>query len=191
MPDCNEWLRQFSTAESRLRLALNRVIRSRGERFAWLERRLAQVHPGVELRQKAQRLDDIEQRLVRNLRQRLAERRSHVLQLATQVRQHSPALQVAAARARLETARTAIAASITRRIESLSSKWALAAGTLGVVSPLATLQRGYAIVTDAAGTVTTDAATLKPGDRISARLRLGSVDARVERTHPPEDPEEQ
>jgi exodeoxyribonuclease VII large subunit len=49
------------------------------------------------------------------------------------------------------------------------------------VSPLATLQRGYAIVTDATGTVITDAQTVRSGDIIEAKLARGSVRAVVER----------
>jgi exodeoxyribonuclease VII large subunit len=189
-PDCNEWLRQFGTASARLRGALNRLLTTRNERFGWLSRRLAQVDPRLELRQKAQRLDDFEQRLVRIMRLQLAGRRSHVQQLASQVRQHSPALQVAGVRARLEAARSAIASGMQRRIDSLGSRFALAAGALDAYSPLATLQRGYAIVTDAKGSVITDASRVKAGDRIRARLGTGAVDARVEHIEIPQNIDE-
>jgi exodeoxyribonuclease VII large subunit len=51
------------------------------------------------------------------------------------------------------------------------------------VSPLRTLERGYAIVT-ANNHVITNAVTLKPGDRIKARLADGSLDAIVEHIDP-------
>jgi exodeoxyribonuclease VII large subunit len=51
--------------------------------------------------------------------------------------------------------------------------------TLHAVSPLATLDRGYAIVADAAGHVVTEATALKPGAEIEARLARGSVRATV------------
>lgn len=60
----------------------------------------------------------------------------------------------------------------------------MAAGTLDVVSPLATLQRGYSIVTNDAGAVVTEAAALKPGDVLHARLARGVVHARVDRSEP-------
>jgi len=50
---------------------------------------------------------------------------------------------------------------------------------LNAVGPLATLDRGYAIVADATGKVVLDAASLRPGDRISARLARGRVAAEV------------
>ena len=66
-PDCNEWLRNVALLGRRLdrRTAIAGSAVQR-DRFTWLERRLAQLHPGVELRQQAQRLDEVEQRLLRH-----------------------------------------------------------------------------------------------------------------------------
>jgi exodeoxyribonuclease VII large subunit len=47
------------------------------------------------------------------------------------------------------------------------------------VSPLATLGRGYAIVTDAAGHVLQGAADVQPGQRVTARLARGGFRAEV------------
>jgi len=56
------------------------------------------------------------------------------------------------------------------------------------VSPLATLERGYAIVTDADGKVLRDSAVLQPGDRITARLARGRAEADVVKIHPAKPP---
>jgi exodeoxyribonuclease VII large subunit len=67
--------------------------------------------------------------------------------------------------------------------ESLSRaqhRLALAQRGLDTVSPLATLTRGFAIVTRAAGgTLLTDAAAVAAGEEIEARLARGSLTARV------------
>jgi exodeoxyribonuclease VII large subunit len=55
----------------------------------------------------------------------------------------------------------------------------LAQRSLDAISPLATLDRGYAIVTRADGSVLQDAAEVRAGDEIQARLKRGSVKARV------------
>jgi exodeoxyribonuclease VII large subunit len=194
------------------------------------------VHPGVELRQKAQRLDDLEQRLSRCMRHGLFQRRSSLVELASHLRQRSPALRVAAARGRLEVARKTLATSLQRRVSmaenrlrhatsnlrqqapaariaalhrrvdiadrrmetslqrrlrKLEARFTLAAGKLNAVSPLATLQRGYAIVTNAQGTVVTDATAVNKGDIITTRLSRGSVQARVEQITPHRDDENQ
>jgi exodeoxyribonuclease VII large subunit len=55
----------------------------------------------------------------------------------------------------------------------------LAQRGLDAISPLATLERGYAIVTRADGSVLQDAAEVRTGDEIEARLKRGSVRARI------------
>jgi exodeoxyribonuclease VII large subunit len=53
---------------------------------------------------------------------------------------------------------------------------------LNAVSPLATLERGYAIVRDTtSGKLLSDATRLKPGDSISTQLARGQFEATVDK----------
>ena len=108
------------------------------------------------------------------------------MQLAAELRQHSPALRVANARRRLEIARAGIENSLQQNLEKVGKRLAVAVRTLDAVSPLATLQRGYAIVTDSKGTVVTNAQDVRAGQLIDARLTQGTIRARVERATNPE-----
>jgi exodeoxyribonuclease VII large subunit len=185
-PDSSEWLRNVLRLTGRLAVALSRKLKTQQDRAAWLARRLQQLHPGVELRQRAQRLDDLEQRLIRCVRADLNARSRTLVQLAAELRQHSPALRVANARRRLDSARASIETITRARVEQLGRRLAVAARTLDAVSPLATLERGYAIVTDSKGTVITNAQDVRAGQLIDARLTQGSIRARVERATNPE-----
>ena len=60
--------------------------------------------------------------------------------------------------------------------------FALAAGKLHALSPLAVLQRGYAIARLPDGTVVTDAAQAQPGDTLEVKLLRGRLDCRVQST---------
>jgi exodeoxyribonuclease VII large subunit len=53
------------------------------------------------------------------------------------------------------------------------------AATLRALSPQSTLDRGYAVVRDAAGAVVRDASALRSGDLVSLRLARGEADAQV------------
>jgi exodeoxyribonuclease VII large subunit len=66
------------------------------------------------------------------------------------------------------------------RIAVLRSRWSIVTRTLDAVSPLATLHRGYAIVTDAQNLVLTDATQIAVGMQINARLAIGNLVARVD-----------
>lgn len=178
-PDCNEWARHLSSCSRRLRQALRRSHARQVDRLAWLQRRLAQLHPGVALRQRAQHLDELEQRLVRAIGQSLRHSHSILTRHTAHLRQASPALRLISARNRLQSADIAMQRIVHRRVERARTKVELAAGRLNAVSPLATLQRGYAIVSNADGHVVTDAATLSTGHTIHARLAQGQFEARV------------
>jgi exodeoxyribonuclease VII large subunit len=169
-----------------LEQSLLAVVRARlaqqTDRTAWLAHRLAQVHPGAELRQRARRLDDLESRLARGMRHWLLRQRADLAHVAAELRHASPLLQLARAKQRIEASDARYARAMRKRLDHLRSRIEVAGGRLNAVSPLATLQRGYAIVTDAANHVVTDAAQLAKGELIQARLAVGVVRARVEST---------
>jgi exodeoxyribonuclease VII large subunit len=67
------------------------------------------------------------------------------------------------------------------KVQAANHRLDLAMRALHAVSPLATLQRGYAIVKDiASGRLLTDIAQVSAGDRIEAQLAKGIVSATVD-----------
>ena len=80
---------------------------------------------------------------------------------------------------RLEGLARGLAAAGRNRLGAARSRFGITARALHAVSPLATLDRGYAIVTDGADHVVTDASTVAPGSTISARLARGRLRATV------------
>jgi len=133
----------------------------------------------VRLQQQMQRLDDLTQRLASAARtalhrggERLAQRRARLLQ-------RSPAPGLAESHARTRDLAARLAHAVRQRLAGIGSRLALAARALDGLSPLATLTRGFAIVTRPDGTVLRDAAAVRSGDAIEARLARGTLTARV------------
>ena len=92
-------------------------------------------------------------------------------------------------RARFETLNQARLAAITSRIEAARNKFGVAAVALDTMSPLRTLERGYAIAQDASGAIVRDASSVSTGDELQVRLWKGAVDCRVESVSTPSDSE--
>jgi exodeoxyribonuclease VII large subunit len=68
------------------------------------------------------------------------------------------------------------------RLMLAQQRWRHAAQVLNAVSPLATLERGYAIAQRTGdGSVLRAAGQVRPGDGIYLRLARGHVDCRVEK----------
>ena len=188
VPDSAEWLRSLAATGRRLTLAIQRRLQDQRQALQTREQRLARSHPGIKLRQFAQRLDELEARLRLATRHRLERSRDRLRAADSALLRASPASRVAALGLRLESSRRALTGAIRNRVGESRRRLELAARALHTVSPLATLDRGYAIVTDAGGQVLRDCASLRPGDRITARLARGSAEAEVIRIGPADTP---
>ena len=90
--------------------------------------------------------------------------------------------RLAEARARFDSALGSCNAAMQKQLTEAEKQLGLAAASLDALSPLAVLQRGYAIAQKADGTLLRDTQSVSAGDRIRVRLARGALDARVERT---------
>lgn len=90
--------------------------------------------------------------------------------------------RLAAARARFESALGGCNAAMQKQLSEAEKRLGLAAASLDALSPLAVLQRGYAIAQKQDGTLLRDATALSAGEQIRVRLARGRLEARVERT---------
>ena len=149
--------------------------------------RLARVHPGVRLRHHAQRLDELEARSTRALRSRLAHARQRLRTAEVLLARASPQLRLAGLAQRLASRRKALETAGRTLVARSRSRFEACLRTLHAVSPLATLDRGYAIVTDLSGHVLQDPRDVQPGATIEARLADGRLTATVTRIESVED----
>ena len=72
-----------------------------------------------------------------------------------------------------------LAQAMNTKLANHKSTLALAAGKLNALSPLSTLDRGYAIVRDAGGSVITNAVQTQPGQHITVRFAENQITAEV------------
>jgi len=128
---------------------------------------------------RAQQVDWFNGRMVAAIRRQLLAQRHDVQALRGELVQLSPAVAVQRSISRLESLRQRIASGTTGTLSDLNHRVALLGRALHSVSPLATLDRGYAIVLDSDGKAMTDAASAKSGDEIRARLSKGKLVAKV------------
>ena len=180
VPDRNACLELLARTALRLDAGMRRELRANGARFEGTERRLQLAHPGVRLQQQMQRLDDLAQRLSGAARAGLHRDQMRVAQSITRLVRRSPDRVVREYRARHQGVEARLDHAAKECLSRAQHRLALAQRALNTVSPLATLTRGFAIVTRAAGgALLTDAAAVPAGEEIEARLARGSLRARV------------
>lgn len=175
-PDMDNWRRALAQHGQRLVLAQERVLELLAERLTWCAGRLQQLHPGRVLRDKAQRLDELQLRLGRGFAAALAERRTQLAALAARLGARSPHERVHAAAEVLAHARRRLEMAANARLQTIGNRLALAVRALDAVSPLATQKRGYAIVSDAvSGRLIVSVSDARPGQSIRAQLADGDL----------------
>ncbi|GAB4290328.1 MAG: exodeoxyribonuclease VII large subunit [Thiohalomonadaceae bacterium] len=181
-PDREEMRTQLLRQRIRLARSFQRQMRHKRERLAALQKRLK--HPGRRLQEIAQRLDEMEQRLSRASRHLLRHAGSRLAALHARLERHTPLYRVQALQTRHNELQRRLHRAAAQHLERLNRRLAQAAHTLDAVSPLATLGRGYAIVTSADGSVLRAAAQTAPGAQVQARLGQGRLLCRVEDVEP-------
>jgi exodeoxyribonuclease VII large subunit len=180
VPDAEELLSGFARIATRLRRAVRRRLEAHRERLSWLTGRAALAGPGVRLAQLAQRLDEYEEALIRALRRQLAQHRERLRWLAGRAALVSPSSRMTQQSLRLSNLDQRLIRAWRQAAHSRRERLLPLVRTLNAVSPLATLERGYAIVSGEQGDILRDAAAVKPGTYIEARLARGKLRAKVQ-----------
>jgi exodeoxyribonuclease VII large subunit len=180
VPDAEEWLNSFVRLGTRLQRCMRRRLEEHVERLRWLTGRASLVSPAARLDAQAQRLDELEQCLVRALRRRLQEHRERLRWLAGRAALASPTTRLSQQLLRLKNLTGQLNRCWRHALDIRREKLLPLVRTLNAVSPLATLERGYAIVSIDGGPILRDAADAKPGTIIEARLARGRIRAKVE-----------
>jgi exodeoxyribonuclease VII large subunit len=106
-------------------------------------------------------------------------RRERLGWLARRLELTHPRTRLAARAQRLDELEARLSRALRRGLSESRHRLAAAARTLQAVSPLATLERGYAIVTTSEGHVVRSAGDIAPGTAIEARTAAGTLLATV------------
>jgi exodeoxyribonuclease VII large subunit len=128
----------------------------------------------------AQRLDDLAFRQESALTAVLRRRQSRVAELTAAVLRHDPRRALAQAREHLLALRSRLDRSIERLVHSSASSLSALDARLHSLSPLAVLDRGYALVLSSDGALIRSTANLATGSAVTTRLSDGAFTSRVE-----------
>ncbi|PSS47431.1 exodeoxyribonuclease VII large subunit [Pseudomonas sp. BBP2017] len=180
-PDSSDLQRRIDSLKRRLLLRIQSRLMHDRLRLDSLTRRLR--HPGERLRQQAQRLDDLDMRLRRAFEQRLNQRRERLARLDTRLAAQHPGRTLALLKQRLDSLAERLPRAMRETLKDRRQRLQAQVQTLHVVSPLATLGRGYSILLDERGQAIRSAAQTHNGQRLSARLGEGELHVRVEDNH--------
>ncbi|WP_439107788.1 exodeoxyribonuclease VII large subunit [Congregibacter sp.] len=176
--DRAELLLQLELAQKRL----NRAIQHRLERARLsLESQKARLkHPGDRLREQSQRLDELENRLQRAIKQRLDQlQREHQLR-SERLLARSPLRRIVHSQEHITRQRAALDTAVEKQLIAHRQGLERREQVLKSLNPLAILERGYAIISDEQGVVVKGSEEVVAEQTLNARLAHGKLKVRVE-----------
>ncbi len=183
VPDQAEWLSQLEAKAARIASLGRRYVEDRFQSLDYLSRRLAQGSPATTVARQSDWLRNLRMVLAGVVRHDLTRRSRSLEIIRSRLLQLSPAMRVQQSIGRLGELQQRLNVAGGATLTNRQARLRLATRALDSVSPLATLERGYSIVSDAiSGEILTDVSSVKAGTEIRAQLAHGALQATVTTT---------
>lgn len=181
VPDRHDLARLLSQQCKRASQLMRRALEARTQHLDHLLARLNVQRPQARIARGGERLHLLRARLLDGTRRDFARCDLRLGELHARLRAREPAILLAHRQAMLAALRERMRSAELRHREQRSARLTELVRTLHAVSPLATLERGYAILLDrASGGVVRSLAQTRPGQSLRARLADGELAVRVE-----------
>lgn len=174
----------LATQSHRLERAVGFQLLQASQRLAYLPISRVESRVATLLHRLEQRLDDATQRMDAAVTNQLHKGQNRIAELAAAVLHHDPRQRLAHSRQTLADFRARLGRCLERLIESSSGRVGALDARLRSLSPLAVLDRGYALVLSSDGTLIRSTARVGTGDQLTTRLSDGSFTSRVEAVSP-------
>ena len=178
-PDSAALLHRVDLLAARFQRTQAQDLQRNMQRLDELAIRLQQQHPGVRLRQQAERIATLGARLGQAGRSRIRIQHASLETLATRLQAQAPARRVSETRAHLERLARRSETVMRQSLEERRTRVKALARELHAISPLATLERGYSITLNEGQQAITDSRKVRKGETLEVRLARGSIRCEV------------
>ncbi len=146
-PDEQQWSQWLDQIQAKLYQLICNKIKYKNNELAWLSKHLK--HPSAKLETMRQRLDELAYRLEQSIQLKITQQQHHIELLKAKLHQFQPIQQLQLNQDKLHTLSQQLNFNMSNRLKYEQQKLANQAQKLDVLSPLAIMSRGYAVVTDA------------------------------------------
>lgn len=174
-PDSETLLRQMEQMRQRITRSLASTLSTQRERLAFIQRSVLFREVGQRLEELSQQIDYSAENLHRFMAMTLSESKQQVAHLLATLRQHRPDQALKLKRQQIALLLQALGERTGARVRRERDRLLRAKSLLDVLTPEATLKRGYTITTDAKGKVIRSAKSVRKGVEIQTRFGDGSV----------------
>jgi exodeoxyribonuclease VII large subunit len=184
-PDINKLVESLAYHQTHLLRLIKQTIISLQQKISWAQKHLQQQHPKRRLAEQQQRLDYCEMALVQLQNKLLHKLTAHTQNLKEKLFANTPKHLIRDFNHRMETVKTHLQTTILIKLKTYRQIFDNTATQLHTLSPLTTLQRGFAIVTsEKLDKVVSSYKEVHMGDKVHIRLSEGKLNCIVQTSEP-------
>ncbi|GAB4393471.1 MAG: exodeoxyribonuclease VII large subunit [Gammaproteobacteria bacterium] len=170
-PNGMEWLQSIRHYAQHLIASMRELLHAKHLQFLKLEQKLQ--HPGKHIQEQMQRTDYLQQQLINAMRYLIYQKQQYLLHIEKRI--VNPAQRIQQQQQQLIHLQQHIHVCMRHILQNAKQKLANSIHQLDMLSPLATLHRGYAIVSDSTGHVITQATDVQQGEQINIQFAEGQL----------------
>lgn len=179
-PDQAMLKQSFARLDRQLTLRMTDKLQRETQRLDQLSHRLQQRHPATRLRDQARQLEKTGESLGHIIRRQMSESSLRLQSLSSRLASHQPGRKLADLASRIGAARNTIDRLLITAVGSKRQQLHDLARTLNAVSPLQTIDRGYAVISSLqTGQVISSVTQAAAGEDITAQLSDGRLQCTV------------
>ncbi len=177
--DSSELLKKIEMLIQRLKLSIARKNSLLFQKYNHLQHRLTQVHPEQQLLVHQQKSDELNLRLTQVIKRLIAQAQHKPKQLQQRLNRLSPNKQLIENQAQATQLKQRLTYAMQSNLQHKSELFVHLIEQLQLVSPLATIARGYGVIRNTEQKVISSVAQVAINDEITVQVTDGSINAKV------------
>jgi exodeoxyribonuclease VII large subunit len=177
--DSAELLKQLMSLKKRLIHAQTIHFTNLDKSQSYLQHRLAQVHPEQQLQFQQQKADELSLRLKQLIMRTITHHKNNPSQLTHRLLTQNPSKLITLKNRQITENNQRLLQAIHKKLQHNGERFSHAVEQLHLVSPLATIARGYSVTRDKNDKVITKVGQVKLGDIISVQVSDGHINASI------------
>lgn len=177
--DKTELIEKLTVIKQRLQFAMSERVKTEKRKLAHNEHQLFKNHPEQKLHIQMQKVDELSSRLMQSGQRAIIHKRPLSQHLTSTLLHLSPLKNIAQQQDKSRLLDQRLHQAVERKQSELKGQFVHLIEQLQLVSPLATIARGYSVTRDAQGNIIKRVEQVKAKDDITIEVTNGKITARV------------
>lgn len=177
--DTSELVNKIVSLKNRLHQTLQNKLLHLSHEKKHLQHRLSQVHPEQQLQLQQQKSDELTIRLKQAMQRNIEQVHNKPKQLHQRLLQQSPTKTIRLQQQQVKQSHHRIVQAMQNSLQHQGESFGHLVEQLQIVSPLATIARGYSVTRSIENELITKVQQVQVGDEITVQLSDGKVNAEV------------